>query len=157
MISFVIEGIGLTVPQYSIILVAKAIVRFTRALWVGVAIRAVDRCRTRVPSFGTLVGRSGNRGGGRGWWRAGFAVFHLPRLFANFCFVIPDVWGAGVDPGCAEEAQTVFRFATFVFCAELWILMCAIRVFRVCRTIIVIALGFKLDMSRLQGGQENQT
>ena len=113
MISVIIKGIGLTVPQDSITHVAKAIVRFTRALWVGVAIRAVDRCRTRVPSFGTLVGRSGNRGGGRGWWRAGFAVFHLPRLFANFVYIIPDVWGAGVDPGCAEEAQTVFRFATF--------------------------------------------
>ena len=96
MISFVIKGIGLTVPQDSITHVAETIDRFTGTLWVGLAIEAV--LWTRVAPSSTFVGRCRNGGcySGRFFPSAGV---HLPGFLATFgLYVVPDVRGAGVVP-----------------------------------------------------------
>ena len=84
------------------------------------------------------------------------AVWHLPGLPANFCIVVPDVWGAGVVPSCAKEALAVFRFAAVLFWET--VLVRAFSVFWVLRTIYrVIAYGSILDISSVHCGQEKQT
>ena len=151
--SFVIKGIGLTVPQDSITHVAEAIVRFTGTLRVGVPIQAVLFLWTRVALSIriTLVGWSGNGGGdsGRFCYAAGF---HLPGFLAFF--VVPDVRGAGVVPSCAKEALAVFRFATRYL--VLAVLVSACSIFQVTLTIVGEAHGSKLDMSSVHRGQEKQ-
>ena len=158
MVSFIINGIGLAVPQHSITHVAEAVERFTGSLRVGMRIQAVVFIRTRVSPTSTFVRRSWNRGG-YGGRLCDLAVWHLPGFPAFFCLVVPDVRGAGVVPGCAKEALAVFRFATVSWGA---VLVRAFSIFGgVCaiyRAIYrVIAYGSILDISSLHCGQEKQT
>ena len=153
MISFIIKGIGLTVPQDSITHVTEAIVRLTGTLWVGLAIEAVLWTRVARSIQSTFIGRSRDGGcySGRFFLSAGV---HLPGFLATFgLYVVPDVWGAGVVPSYAKEALAVIRFATrslvlitILVSAPIWML----------RTIVFIAHGIKLDMSSLHRGQEKK-